>query len=293
MKTKFLQALATVSIVVSALTGVAHAAGSAHFSLNPSSGSYTQNSSFSVQVRENGSAVNVVTAKLTYDASKLSCNSVNGSAAFPSTISTTCGGGSVTISEYVAPGSAPVDGDQLVGTINFTALASTGSSSVTFAAGSQIASNGTNTWDGQTTGGTYSFTAPAGGMGGGGSTGGSTGSTGGTSAGGSTTKTTAPQVANPGVVATNNQSATTPATDSAQTAVKAESTTAPVVSAATSQKTPVSKPASRTATWIVSGIVLVALAIAGAFIWMKRYNKQLFASVTSKLSFGRFASKKA
>ncbi len=157
MKSKFLQTAAVATIVTGALVGTVHAAGSASLSLTPASGSYTQNTSFSVAVHENGDNVNVVTAKLTYDASKLTCSGV-GAGAFSNTISATCGGGSVTISRYTDPGTT-VSGDQVVGTVNFTAT-STGTTTVNFAAGSQIASNGTNAWNGDTTGGTYTLTAP-------------------------------------------------------------------------------------------------------------------------------------
>ena len=157
MKRILFSILTAASLAGSAFAGTAHAAGNAAFYLAPASGSHFQNSSFTVQVRENGSDVNVVTAKLTYDASKLTCNGVSN--AFGSTISATCGGGSITISGYAAPGTT-VSGDQAVGSISFTALAGSGSTSVSFAGGSQIASNGQNVWNGNTAGGTYTFTTP-------------------------------------------------------------------------------------------------------------------------------------
>ena len=163
MKAKILQALAIATLIGSVFSGSAYAAGSASYSLSPSGGSYGQNSSFTVQVHENGSAVNVVTAKLTYDASKLSCTGVGGSSAFPQTVTATCGNGTVTISRYIGPYDNPttVSGDQVIGSINFTAIASSGTATVSFASGSQIASGGSNIWNGSTTGGTYTLTAPA------------------------------------------------------------------------------------------------------------------------------------
>lgn len=160
MKKLLLSAIISSATAVMAMGGLAHAAGSANFSLSPASGNHVQNTNFSVQVLENGTNVNVVTAKLTYDASKLTCNGVSGSSAFPNTISATCGGGNVTISNYSNPGTSQ-SGSKVVGTISFKALASSGSTAVNFASGSQIASGGSNIWNGSTAGGNYTFSAPA------------------------------------------------------------------------------------------------------------------------------------
>jgi hypothetical protein len=159
MKFKFLHVLTLATLLAGASAGVASAAGTASLYLSPASGSHVQGSSFTVAVHENGTNVNVVTAKLTYDASKLSCTGIGGSSAFPQTISASCSGGSITISRYTNPGAPAVSGDAVVGSVNFTAIA-TGTTSVSFAAGSQIASGGVNIWNGVTTGGTYTLTAP-------------------------------------------------------------------------------------------------------------------------------------
>lgn len=148
-----ISALAVVSLASPAL-----AAGNASLSLTPSSGSRTVGSSFSVSVLENGDAVNVVTANLTYDATKLTCNGVTGGAAFPGQVTGSCGGGSILISRYTNPGTT-VSGSQTVASISFTASAA-GSAVVSFASSSKIASGGTDIWNGVTTGGSYTNTAP-------------------------------------------------------------------------------------------------------------------------------------
>jgi hypothetical protein len=163
MKNPFVSTLAGV-VLLGALAGNAVAAGSASFSLSPASGTHAQNTNFTVSVMENGSNVNAVTAKLAFDASKLKCVSIGGSAAFANTVVASCGNGTATISRYTAfdgdGNPTTVSGNQSVGTVTFTAL-STGTASVSFAAGSQIASSGNNIWDGGTNGGTYTITAPA------------------------------------------------------------------------------------------------------------------------------------
>jgi hypothetical protein len=162
--TKFIGLLAGATLVVANLFGgLAHAAGSASFSLSPSGGTYNINSTFSLMVSETSTdAVNVVTAKLSYDASKLQYVGVDASGSgFGGDASTSGGAGSITISRYVTPAGSTVTGTQNVASVNFKALVGSGSTSVTFAAGSQIASNGSNVWNGSTTGGTYTLATPA------------------------------------------------------------------------------------------------------------------------------------
>lgn len=158
MKKLFVSTIVTAGLALFA-AAPAMAATPASFSLSPSNGTKTVGSTLSVGIYENGDNVNAVTVKLSYDATKLSCAGIGGSGAFPSEISASCGGGSVTISRYVAPGNPAVNGSQLVGTLNFAVVNPAASSSLSFAAGSQIASNGTNTWDGGSFGGSYVFVA--------------------------------------------------------------------------------------------------------------------------------------
>src|SRR6185369_7292187 len=106
------------------------------------------NSTFSLTVSETSTdPVNVVTAKLSYDASKLQYIGVDASGSgFGGEASTSGGSGSVTISRYVTPAGSTVTGAQKIANVSFKALVGSGSTAVSFASGSQIASNGSNVW---------------------------------------------------------------------------------------------------------------------------------------------------
>ncbi len=166
MKKLLLSVITTASLLSSTLASSAAAAGTASFSLSPASGSYAQGSSFTVTVRETGDNVNAVTAKLTYDATKLTCTGVSTTGSdFAASSGANCGSGNITIGRYVGlddttgnPNPAK-NGSQVVGTVSFTAVAATGTTAVNFAAGSQIAADGANIWNGSTTGGSYTLTA--------------------------------------------------------------------------------------------------------------------------------------
>jgi hypothetical protein len=242
------------TVLVSAFSGAAHAAGSASFSLSPASGSHVQGTSFTVTVRETGSNVNVVNAKMTYDPSKLSCNSIGASSAFPATVQANCGGGSITISRYTNPGDPAVNGTQTIGTINFTALANSGSADVKFAAGSQIVSNGVNEWNGSTTGGTYTFTAPA--------------------PAPTPTPTPTPTPAPKKTTTTKKTATTTPAVESATTTA-APTTTAATDTAPKSEtkktETPTKKTNNSATAWIIVGLMAAA---AGATAALYGVNKR-------------------
>lgn len=271
MKNVF-KTLAVSAVVAGSVFGSASAAGSASFSLGPASGNYTVGNTFNVAVFENGTDVNVVTAKLTYDAAKLSCVGVGNSAAFPNTISATCGGGSVTISRYTAPGTT-VSGAQSVGSISFVAVAP-GTAAVNFAAGSQIASNGTDTWNGSTVGGSYTISAaaPAGGSGGSTTSGGS--STQKKAAAASTTASSTAQSAS------TTQSETTPAATTnsdnkpAVAGVSVSKKTATVTKESSSNPLP----------WIVGGIVVLAAIAAGVWYYLTHRNKKSAAPATASAS---------
>src|SRR5262245_8391809 len=113
-----LKALILTVALLTGWTGQAAAAGSATFSLTPASSTITINTVFGVNIFENGVDVNVVTADLTYDASKLQFVSIDTSAsAFPNSVSATGGGGSVSISRYTAPGTT-LNGSQKVASVN-------------------------------------------------------------------------------------------------------------------------------------------------------------------------------
>lgn len=148
----------TATVAVLALSAGQASAAASSLSINPASGTYNKNSAFSVGIVETGDSVNVVTVNLSYDATKLACNGVGGGA-FAGEIVATCSGGKVQISRYVTPGQPALNGAQVVGTLNFTALAGSGSTSLAFGT-SQVASNGANTL-GSSTGATYGFATPA------------------------------------------------------------------------------------------------------------------------------------
>ena len=132
----------SLAVIVVAQVPVAHAAGTASLTMVPSASSTTVGKTISVAIYENGTNVSVVTAGVTYDASKLTCTAVDASgSAFVNGISATCGGGSATISRYVAPGTVGLNGSVLVGRLNFSAIA-TGSAVLSFTSSTQIASAG-------------------------------------------------------------------------------------------------------------------------------------------------------
>ena len=143
--------------------GLSAAAGSASFSLSPASATENIGTTFSLAVYENGngSPVNVVTANLNYDQSALQFAGAACGGTFGNTVSASGGGGAVSLSCYTAPGSTPPSGAAQVGTVSFKALIGSGSTAITFAGSSIIASNGTNVWNGSAAGGTYSLTTPA------------------------------------------------------------------------------------------------------------------------------------
>lgn len=284
MKSKLLYAAATAAILTGLLPAAVSAAGSASFSLTPASGTYTQGSSFTVQVHENGDNVNVVTAKLTYDASKLTCNGVGDSSAFPSTVTATCGGGSVTISRYTT---STVSGDAVVGSINFTAIAGSGSTSVNFASGSQIASGGQNIWNGDTTGGTYNLTTPATTPGRGSDGSGSTANTG--SVAGSSTQTTGnsantTSTATPAATAQDSATTTATGTNGNDTAKKE-------TAGADTTKNTADKHSSKAWIWLL--IVLAAVAGASAYLVQHKRTEAIAAAAEAAKKAKASAPKKA
>jgi hypothetical protein len=164
--------VAAVTVLGGVSAGRAYAAGSASFSLSPTGSTYNVNSSFSIVISETSTdPVNVVTADLTYDASQLQFLGVDANGSdFGGEVSSTGGGGSVSISRYVTPAGGNVTGTKRIATVNFKALAGSGSTAVSFAGSSKIASNGSNVWNGDTTGGSYNLATPSAGQGGGGMT---------------------------------------------------------------------------------------------------------------------------
>jgi hypothetical protein len=158
----FLLAILSVGSIGLALH-LAVAAGSATFSLSPSTGSYDINTNFTVTIYENSSAetVNAVQADLSYDASKLEFVSINTSgSAFEVPAAGSGGGGSITIQRGKI---GTLTGSQIVGSVTFKVLVGTGSTAVTFANSAQIvrSTDSTDIWDHDPTGGTYTLTGAA------------------------------------------------------------------------------------------------------------------------------------
>lgn len=149
MKTKLLSIFAgLLTASIFAISGTSYAAGSASFGV--SSASVTTGSNTTIYISEDGSSVSAVTISYTYDTSKLQLVGNNCTGAFPSPIgSNTC---------YITPGNSPVSGSQDVMALTFKAIA-TGSASVTVT-GSQIASNGSNIWNGNSASASITVTAP-------------------------------------------------------------------------------------------------------------------------------------
>ncbi len=141
---------------------VSTAAGTASFSLSPSSGSYNINTNFTVTVYENSGsdAVSAVEADLAYDQAKLQFVSTDTStSAFD--VSSVSSGGSGYVN-FQRSKTGTLTGNQIVGKVTFKALLGSGTTSVTFAPSSAISTSGnTNIWDELTTGGTYTMTTPA------------------------------------------------------------------------------------------------------------------------------------
>ncbi len=205
---------------------------SAGLSLTPSSATYTNGSSFEVKVFEDSGAqeVNAVDIGVVYEPGKLEYvkTDLAGSQFSPAT-APTASGGVVNITSYINPGtiaSGNVTGKQLVATITFKALASSGSSNITFMKNTDnpprsaiyLYKVGTNIWNGNTAGGTFSFSAQSSDPGnppptsGGGTNTPPTGSTPKTSpkpstGGTGTPTTTTPE--QPGTVTTSNESSQT------------------------------------------------------------------------------------
>jgi len=280
---KLTSSLAALGVSLAIIgSGTSFAAGSASFSLTPGSAGEVNGSTFGVAVYESSSdAVNVVTANLTYDQSKLQFIGIDASGSgFDSNASSNGGSGSVSISRFVS-GGGTVTGSQKVATVDFKALVGSGSTSVNFSSSSVIASNGSNVWNGVNNAGTYYLimpvsTPPSGG------TGGSTGSTSTGSTGSSTkaststgstnstasTKTTTTSSSNNGTVqgastGSNGSSSQQPTNSSSNTGSKHHSSgsshhTASRLTAHTSS----------TPYWVGAGIVAV-IVLAGVLFRKK------------------------
>lgn len=152
--------IVTTGLFASAVSG----AGSATFTLTPSTGSYANGSTVSVTIRENSGSelVNGVEADLSFDQAKLQFVSVDGSTSnFDRAWITPTSAGKVLIARTNDAG--VISGSKIVAVVNFKALVGTGSTPITFAATSGIVrpSDGANLWNGSTAGANFSFATPA------------------------------------------------------------------------------------------------------------------------------------
>jgi hypothetical protein len=141
-----------------ATTAVAAANGNtATLTLTPANGTYAIGNTLSVTVYENSGSntVNAIESDLTYDDTILEYSSVsNTTSAFSEAISTSGGSGTVSIARGTT---GALTGSQIVVVVNFTVLATTNSTAITFANTSGIVSSTSNTnlWNGAPGGGTY------------------------------------------------------------------------------------------------------------------------------------------
>ncbi len=233
-------------LILSLVVGLANlhpqkvrAAGDAYFTISPSSGSYSNGATFTVNVYEtstSGDQVAGVQANLTYNTTYLQCNSATGnSAAWSYVAQATCSGGNIELGEAMTTGGPVASGQQLVGTVSFTviglsATSSSGSANASLISGGSgqatdiLNLSTTSVWNGATPTATFALSGPApvstpppG------NSGGSSGSAGSTSkSSGSTSKptTTTPATSSTPTSASPTTSTTTPAPSTTKSATK-------------------------------------------------------------------------
>lgn len=120
------------------------------YTTSPPSSFMAPNTSFSVQIRENSgtTAVNEVTANLSYPASLLTLVSVSlTGTAFGTTAQNTTGSGTINLAlgSTCSTTCATLTGDQLVATLNFKTGATGGAATVAFTSGTILVNSTTNT----------------------------------------------------------------------------------------------------------------------------------------------------
>lgn len=160
--------LLTATIVTLFHQPKANAAGTASFSISPSSGAYSVGSTINATVSEDSgsTAVNSVEADINYDASKLKVLNISLGTAFPTCIVAPSASGGL-ISIPCGNTANKSTGSQQIATISFQVLVSSGSTSLTFANSSDIIDPGDqannvplqHVWNSNTAGATYTFKA--------------------------------------------------------------------------------------------------------------------------------------
>lgn len=154
--------LAAVTAIVSSLQVPHVFAAGGRLYLSPASGSFTAGQTFTVSVRMNTSeSVNAVQANLSYATDKLEVVGLSyGGSAFDIQAESSVGGGVIKMGRGTV---SATSGDRLIGAVTFKARTGTGSTSVSFAGGTQLVNNGVAV-SSSTSGGSYGFytpTAPA------------------------------------------------------------------------------------------------------------------------------------
>lgn len=148
-----------VGVFFSLWISPAQAAGSATFSISPSSGSYNIGDYINLTIRENSgtTGINAVDVKLDFNSGQLLYDSSTVSGSFADLgLTRTPKAGQVNLVVW-KPGTT-ISGDQIVGTVKFKVLAA-GTANLTFAGSSSIVSQATaqNIWNGQTAAGSFSL----------------------------------------------------------------------------------------------------------------------------------------
>lgn len=144
-------------------------AGAANFSLNPATGSYGTNKSFSVAIYENSGSepVGAVDVKLSYDQTKLDFVSVDtNGGVYTNCFENTGGNGSVSL--VCSKLGSSFTGNQKIGNVTFKTKSASGTAAVSFKNTSHIyKADGipTEIWSGNTNGGTYTIGTSSGGGG--------------------------------------------------------------------------------------------------------------------------------
>jgi hypothetical protein len=148
------KAIICVLAISATVNNSVFAANPASFTMSSSAVSVVSGDNVTVSIYENGDGVNVVTTKVTYDASKLQLVSSACGSSLPNFISETDG-----ITCYGA-GGASVSGTVLASSVVFKALTSSGTAAISVASGSKIVAAGVNTWNGLAPSVTISFSSP-------------------------------------------------------------------------------------------------------------------------------------
>ena len=141
-KNSLMAAVLMVAVVIlGAVAVVATRAATNQLYLTPATGNVLIGNTVAVQIRVNSGTdpINAVQANLTYDPAKLEYQNIDASGSvFGLVPQSTTSSGSLQLVRSRNAGEAPVTGDNLFATVNFKALAGSGSAAVTVAAGSVV-----------------------------------------------------------------------------------------------------------------------------------------------------------